>query len=76
MGMRVDFVNEKAIVDASLTFRQMGILQESLQAAYTAIVTDPASTNTANAVQELEDLAKALGLGLDNTCEAVEQTTV
>ncbi len=74
--MRVDFVKEQVEIEATLTFRQTGILQEALQVAYGAIVTDPSGSNTAEAIQDLEDLASTIGLSIDTSVEGIEQNTV
>ena len=74
--MRVDFVKEQVDIEATLTFRQTGILQEALQMAYGAIITDPSGSNTAETIQELEDLASTIGLSIDTSVDSIEQNAV
>jgi len=74
--MRVDFIKQETTLEATLSFRQAGILQEALQAQYQAITSDGSSSNTVEVVEELEGLALTMGIDLDISCEAAEQNTI
>ncbi len=74
--MRVDFIKQETTLEATLSFRQAGILQEALQAQYLAVVSDPSTSNTVEVVEELEGLAAIVGIDLDTSCEAAEQKSI
>lgn len=73
--MKVDFIKQESTLEAKLTFRQMGILQEALQVQYQSLITET-GTNTADAAEELEGLSFALGIDIDNSCESLEDNAV
>jgi accessory colonization factor AcfC len=70
--MRIDFINEQAIIETALSFKQMGQLQKALQELYQVVVTDPAGTNTASAIESLEDMAAKFGVDIETACESIE----
>ena len=71
--MRVDFVKKKVLLQSSLDFDQMGLLQSVIESFYQAMITDSSQTNTVKTAEDIELLCAALGIDLDNSCESLEQ---